>query len=52
MTESKTTVPHFYVQADVYLDPLLGLLERLNRRYPTYVRLWKVTLPVGCLVIR
>jgi pyruvate dehydrogenase E2 component (dihydrolipoamide acetyltransferase) len=30
MTESKTTVPHFYVQADVCFNPLLELLEREN----------------------
>ncbi len=34
LTESKQLVPHFYVTADVSLDNLLGLRERLNLQAP------------------
>ena len=34
LTESKQTIPHFYVSVDVGLDNLLGLRERLNASAP------------------
>jgi pyruvate dehydrogenase E2 component (dihydrolipoamide acetyltransferase) len=34
LTESKQTIPHFYVSVDVTLDNLLNLRERLNLQAP------------------
>ena len=34
LTESKQTIPHFYVSVDVTLDNLLALRERLNLQAP------------------
>ncbi len=34
LTESKQTIPHFYVSVDVTLDGLLSLRERLNLQAP------------------
>ena len=34
LTESKQTIPHFYVSVDVTLDGLLALRERLNLQAP------------------
>ncbi len=34
LTESKQTIPHFYVSVDVTLDHLLDLRERLNQQAP------------------
>lgn len=34
LTESKTTIPHFYVSVDVQLDALLDLRKRLNETSP------------------
>jgi pyruvate dehydrogenase E2 component (dihydrolipoamide acetyltransferase) len=34
LTESKQTIPHFYVSVDVALDHLLALRERLNAQAP------------------
>jgi pyruvate dehydrogenase E2 component (dihydrolipoamide acetyltransferase) len=34
LTESKQTVPHFYVTVDISLDNLLNLRERLNMQAP------------------
>ncbi|MFN0194015.1 MAG: pyruvate dehydrogenase complex dihydrolipoamide acetyltransferase [Aestuariivirga sp.] len=34
LTESKQTIPHFYVSVDVTLDNLLGVRERLNLQAP------------------
>ncbi len=35
LTESKTTVPHFYLTVDVWLDPLLELRAQINRALET-----------------
>ena len=37
LTESKTTVPHFYLTADVRVDELLALRARLNAASPTKI---------------
>jgi pyruvate dehydrogenase E2 component (dihydrolipoamide acetyltransferase) len=34
LTEAKSTIPHFYLTADVYNDPLLALLEQINAAAP------------------
>jgi pyruvate dehydrogenase E2 component (dihydrolipoamide acetyltransferase) len=34
LTESKTTVPHFYLSADVRMDELLALRQRINAAAP------------------
>ncbi len=34
LLESKTTVPHFYLSADIELDALLELRQKLNERSP------------------
>ncbi|MBL8791583.1 MAG: pyruvate dehydrogenase complex dihydrolipoamide acetyltransferase [Rhizobiales bacterium] len=47
LTESKQTIPHFYVSVDVTLDHLLELRERLNGQAPKNkegVHLWKVSV--------
>jgi pyruvate dehydrogenase E2 component (dihydrolipoamide acetyltransferase) len=47
LTESKQTIPHFYVSVDVTLDKLLELRERLNLQAPKDKdgkHLWKVSV--------
>ncbi|MFT3672007.1 pyruvate dehydrogenase complex dihydrolipoamide acetyltransferase [Aestuariivirga sp.] len=47
LTESKQTIPHFYVSVDVTLDHLLELRERLNAQAPKNkegVHLWKISV--------
>ncbi|MGL4295852.1 MAG: pyruvate dehydrogenase complex dihydrolipoamide acetyltransferase [Aestuariivirga sp.] len=47
LTESKQTIPHFYVSVDVSLDRLLELRERLNLQAPKDKdgkHLWKVSV--------
>ncbi|WP_373502764.1 pyruvate dehydrogenase complex dihydrolipoamide acetyltransferase [Aestuariivirga sp.] len=47
LTESKQTIPHFYVSVDVTLDNLLGLRERLNLQAPKDKEgkpLWKISV--------
>jgi pyruvate dehydrogenase E2 component (dihydrolipoamide acetyltransferase) len=47
LTESKQTIPHFYVSVDVTLDNLLGLRERLNLQAPKDKDgkpLWKISV--------
>jgi pyruvate dehydrogenase E2 component (dihydrolipoamide acetyltransferase) len=47
LTESKQTIPHFYVSVDVTLDYLLDLRERLNATAPKNekgVPEWKVSV--------
>ncbi|MGL6183230.1 MAG: pyruvate dehydrogenase complex dihydrolipoamide acetyltransferase [Aestuariivirga sp.] len=47
LTESKQTIPHFYVSVDVSLDRLLELRERLNLHAPKDKdgkHLWKVSV--------
>jgi pyruvate dehydrogenase E2 component (dihydrolipoamide acetyltransferase) len=47
LTESKQTIPHFYVSVDVTLDHLLDLRERLNLQAPKDKDgkpLWKVSV--------
>ena len=47
LTESKQTIPHFYVSVDVTLDPLLELRERLNLQAPKDKEgkpLWKISV--------
>ena len=47
LTESKQTIPHFYVAVDVTLDGLLDLRERLNLQAPKDKDgkpLWKVSV--------
>ena len=47
LTESKQTIPHFYVAVDVTLDHLLDLRERLNLQAPKDKEgkpLWKVSV--------
>jgi pyruvate dehydrogenase E2 component (dihydrolipoamide acetyltransferase) len=47
LTESKQTIPHFYVSVDVTLDGLLDLRERLNLQAPKDKdgkHLWKISV--------
>jgi pyruvate dehydrogenase E2 component (dihydrolipoamide acetyltransferase) len=47
LTESKQTIPHFYVSVDVTLDHLLELRERLNLQAPKDKEgkpLWKISV--------
>ena len=47
LTESKQTIPHFYVSVDVTIDQLLDLRERLNLQAPKDKEgkpLWKVSV--------
>jgi pyruvate dehydrogenase E2 component (dihydrolipoamide acetyltransferase) len=47
LTESKQTIPHFYVSVDVSLDRLLEMRERLNLQAPKDKdgkHLWKVSV--------
>ncbi len=47
LTESKQTIPHFYVSVDVTIDQLLELRERLNLQAPKDKDgkpLWKVSV--------
>jgi pyruvate dehydrogenase E2 component (dihydrolipoamide acetyltransferase) len=47
LTESKQTIPHFYVSVDVSLDHLLELRERLNLQAPKDKEgkpLWKISV--------
>ena len=47
LTESKQTIPHFYVSVDVALDNLLALRERLNLHAPKDKDgkpLWKISV--------
>ena len=47
LTESKQTIPHFYVSVDVTIDQLLELRERLNLQAPKDKEgkvLWKVSV--------
>jgi pyruvate dehydrogenase E2 component (dihydrolipoamide acetyltransferase) len=47
LTESKQTIPHFYVSVDVTLDHLLALRERLNGQAPKDAEgkpAWKISL--------
>ena len=47
LTESKQTIPHFYVSVDVGLDNLLGLRERLNSQAPKSkegLPAWKISV--------
>ena len=47
LTESKQTIPHFYVSVDVTLDHLLNLRERLNLQAPKDKEgkpLWKISV--------
>ncbi len=47
LTESKQTIPHFYVSVDVSLDRLVELRERLNLQAPKDKdgkHLWKVSV--------
>ena len=47
LTESKQTIPHFYVAVDVTIDQLLDLRERLNLQAPKDKEgkpLWKVSV--------
>ena len=47
LTESKQTIPHFYVAVDVTIDQLLELRERLNLQAPKDKEgkpLWKVSV--------
>ena len=47
LTESKQTIPHFYVSVDVTIDPLLDLRERLNLQAPKDKEgkpLWKISV--------
>ena len=47
LTESKQTIPHFYVSVDVTLDNLLSLRERLNLQAPKDKEgrpLWKISV--------
>ena len=47
LTESKQTIPHFYVSVDVTLDNLLDLRERLNLQAPKDKEgkpLWKISV--------
>ncbi len=47
LTESKQTIPHFYVSVDVTLDHLLDLRERLNLQAPKDKDgkpIWKVSV--------
>ena len=47
LTESKQTIPHFYVSVDVTLDHLLELRERLNLQAPKDKdgkHVWKVSV--------
>ncbi len=47
LTESKQTIPHFYVSVDVTLDNLLNLRERLNLQSPKDKEgkpLWKISV--------
>ncbi|MFN4143699.1 pyruvate dehydrogenase complex dihydrolipoamide acetyltransferase [Aestuariivirga sp.] len=47
LTESKQTIPHFYVSVDVTIDQLLDLRERLNLQAPKDKEskpLWKISV--------
>jgi len=47
LTESKQTIPHFYVSVDVTIDHLLELRERLNLQAPKDKdgkHLWKISV--------
>jgi pyruvate dehydrogenase E2 component (dihydrolipoamide acetyltransferase) len=47
LTESKQTIPHFYVAVDVTIDHLLDLRERLNLQAPKDKEgkpLWKISV--------
>ena len=47
LTESKQTIPHFYVSVDVTLDHLLDVRERLNLQAPKDKEgkhLWKISV--------
>jgi pyruvate dehydrogenase E2 component (dihydrolipoamide acetyltransferase) len=47
LTESKQTIPHFYVSVDVTIDQLLDLRERLNLQAPKDKEgkpVWKVSV--------
>jgi len=47
LTESKQTIPHFYVSVDVTLDKLLDVRERLNLQAPRDKEgkpLWKISV--------
>jgi pyruvate dehydrogenase E2 component (dihydrolipoamide acetyltransferase) len=47
LTESKQTIPHFYLSVDIALDNLLALRERLNLQAPKDKEgkpLWKVSV--------
>lgn len=47
LTESKQTIPHFYVSVDVTLENLLSLRERLNLHAPKdkdHKPLWKISV--------
>jgi pyruvate dehydrogenase E2 component (dihydrolipoamide acetyltransferase) len=47
LTESKQTIPHFYVSVDVSLDHLLDLRERLNATAPKNkegLPVWKISV--------
>jgi pyruvate dehydrogenase E2 component (dihydrolipoamide acetyltransferase) len=47
LSESKQTIPHFYVSVDVTLDNLLNLRERLNLQAPKDKEgkpLWKISV--------
>ncbi|MCA3560939.1 MAG: pyruvate dehydrogenase complex dihydrolipoamide acetyltransferase [Aestuariivirga sp.] len=47
LTESKQTIPHFYVSVDVAIDHLLDLRERLNLQAPKDKEgkpLWKISV--------
>lgn len=49
LTESKTTVPHFYVRADCKVDDLLALRQRVNESVPAKISINDLVLKAAAL---